>query len=407
MAGARARTHYGALHETTSIHGVPQQVAEPVLVTYRSVGIGLYGVAMRFLGMPLEKMALYLNSSQVSASARGGKSQFRQALHLTFREGYLAPYRVVGPASLVAWFFQYSAMGFAFQFFDHGLSQMLGVQPVYYGAQLMEPPPTHQDTNSSNSLYRLKSSFKTLLAPILSSALETMVSNRAEVQRYYGREQFSLIEQGIRRSAMSKAAGIGMAFGPNLMRNQIMCQTTFILTPITYKLYFPQEQKNQTTLFWFGLGMNVFVGNVVAITQQALWGRSLDHLAAQAKLHPSEGLSIDYSKVIRHGLETEGMKAFFTIPKWSSRVMMNAPAQGVLPWFYNEILPLGEEVILQGFDSWVYRPFLLALQDVQEEYQQSRSVASQSHIRILGSSPSQQQQSRAIMMGGQQQPASD
>ena len=38
-----------------------------------------------------------------------------------------------------------------------------------------------------------------------------------------------------------------------------------------YKLYYPQEQKGVTSLFWFGLGFNIFAGNVVAITQQSLW----------------------------------------------------------------------------------------------------------------------------------------
>lgn len=85
--------------------GLPYSIAEPALVTYRSVGIGIFGVVMRFSGMPLEKIALYMNSSQVS-----GKGQLQQAVRLTFREGALAPYRVVGSASLVAWFFQYSVM---------------------------------------------------------------------------------------------------------------------------------------------------------------------------------------------------------------------------------------------------------------------------------------------------------
>ena len=95
--------------------GLPWAVADPALVTYRSVGIGLFGVLMRFAGMPLEKIALFMNSSQVS-----GKGQFRQAIRLTFREGALAPYKVVGGASLTAWFLQYSVMGFAFQLVDHG-----------------------------------------------------------------------------------------------------------------------------------------------------------------------------------------------------------------------------------------------------------------------------------------------
>ena len=85
--------------------GLPWAVAQPTLVAYRSAGIGLFGALMRFAGMPLEKLALYMNSSQVS-----GRGQFRQALALTFAEGPLAPYRVVGPSSLTAWFLQYSVM---------------------------------------------------------------------------------------------------------------------------------------------------------------------------------------------------------------------------------------------------------------------------------------------------------
>jgi hypothetical protein len=53
---------------------------------------------------------LFINSSQVS-----GKHQLSQALGLTFREGILAPYRVVGLGSLTAWLTQYGIMGLAFQ----------------------------------------------------------------------------------------------------------------------------------------------------------------------------------------------------------------------------------------------------------------------------------------------------
>ena len=86
---------------------LPLSVVEPILVTYRSAGIGAFGVVMRFAGMPLEKIALYMNSSQVS-----GRNQFAKATRLTFSEGMIAPYRVVGPASILAWFLQYSVMGF-------------------------------------------------------------------------------------------------------------------------------------------------------------------------------------------------------------------------------------------------------------------------------------------------------
>jgi hypothetical protein len=240
--------------------GLPDGVAEGTLVTYRSIGIGLFGVGMRFAGMPLEKIALFMNSSQVS-----GKNPFRQSMRLTFQEGALAPYRVVTGASLTAWFLQYGVMGFAFQFFDHGLSNLMGVKPMYYGQQLMDPA-TRNDESSS---YKAKFAAKTLLAPMLAASIESKVSNRAEVQRYFGPEKFAKIEARMARGTIARAAG--PAFMSNFMRNCVMCNTTFIMTPLTYKLYFPQEEKSMSTLFCYGLGMNIFVGNVVAISQQALW----------------------------------------------------------------------------------------------------------------------------------------
>ncbi|CAB9511442.1 expressed unknown protein [Seminavis robusta] len=327
---------------------LPASVADPALLTYRSVGIGCFGVLMRFGGMPLEKIALFMNSSQVS-----GKGQFGQAIQLTFKDGALAPYRVVGRASLVAWFFQYSVMGFAFQLVDQGLSKMMGVPATPYGSELMKPPgsSTGQEGDQASLDFRIKSAAKTLLAPILAASLESKVSNRAEVQRYFGKQQFATIESNLlaQRSYPLLSRMAGPAFFPSAMRNTIMCQTTFVLTPITYKLYFPQEHKTKSSLFWYGLSMNIFVGNVAAITQQALWGRSLDMLAEKGR--------IDYSAVIRQGLHKEGIAAFFTVPKWGSRVLMNAPAQGVLPWFYNDVLPLGERTVLAAVKTCVYEPF--------------------------------------------------
>ncbi|KAH8068392.1 hypothetical protein JL721_6741 [Aureococcus anophagefferens] len=39
------------------------------------------------------------------------------------------------------------------------------------------------------------------------------------------------------------------------------------------------------------------------------------------------------------GYKAEGLGAFITAPKWFSRVMMNAPIQGTMPWFYNSVPP--------------------------------------------------------------------
>jgi hypothetical protein len=89
-----------------------------------------------------------------------------------------------------------------------------------------------------------------------------------------------------------------------------------------------------------------FAGNAIAITMQALWGRALDYSVETGK-----GRNINYMDVIRSSLKKEGVSAFFTVPKWSSRILMNAPVQGSLPWFYNNVLPLGEDRVL-GAVRW-------------------------------------------------------
>jgi hypothetical protein len=325
--------------EKAAEQGLPIMMAHPTLMTYRSVGIGVFGAVMRFAGMPLEKIALFMNSSQVQ-----GKGQFAQAIRLTFKEGALAPYRVVGPTSLYAWFLQYSVMGVAFQLFDHSLSRLLDVEPVYYGPDLMKPAPIPQDSSKSSMDYHLRSAAVRLSSPFLAACLESTMSNRAEVQRYFGPAKFADMRKSLPMNAVTRT--MGPAFRANVMRNVIMCQTSFLLTPMTYRLYFPQEHKSKTTLFWYGLGLNIFVGNVVGITQQSLWGRSLDYFQQHGHIH--------YRSIIQEGLRKEGTAAFFTLPKWFSRVLMNAPAQGTLPWFYNEVLPLGEDLALQTVKSIFY-----------------------------------------------------
>jgi len=184
---------------------------------------------------------------------------------------------------------------------------------------------------------------KALLAPVLAGSIESVVANRAEAQRYYGITQFAKIEAQLGWNALGRVCG--PAFLVNASRNFIMSSTSFILSPLAFAYYYPQERKSPQSLFWFALGMNVFVGNQVAITQQALWGRSLDY-AAQGG-----GRNISYGAVIRDSLRAEGIGAFYTPAKWFTRVLMNAPAQGTLPWFYNQVLPAGEEPVLAAATS--------------------------------------------------------
>ena len=56
--------------------------------------------------------------------------------------------------------------------------------------------------------------------------------------------------------------------------------------------------------------------------------------------------NIHYQDVVKDAVKKEGVAAFYTVPKWAARVMMNAPVQGTLPWFYNEVLSLAEELLL-------------------------------------------------------------
>jgi len=325
-------------NDDKEIDALPESVESAFVVTYRSVGLGVYGAVMRYAGMPLEKIALFMNSGQVS-----GSNQLRQALDLTFQDGqrrsFLAPYKVVGPASGVAWFLQYSVMGMVFQICDKSLSSALGIKPMHYGAQLMEDPENDEQT-SRDAITTTKVCAKLVLAPIFAGTIESTVSNRAEVQRYFGLKKFCQIENSLKWNPLSKYCG--QAFFANASRNCIMSATSFVITPALYRQYFPQEHKSTTSLFWFGLGVNIFCGNAVAITQQALWGRALDYAASPTQNKGAAARNINYSTVIRDGLAKEGYSAFFTGPKWASRVMMNAPVQGTLPWFYNDILPLAE-----------------------------------------------------------------
>jgi hypothetical protein len=351
--------------------GLPVSIAKPTLVAYRSIGIGVFGATMRYCGMPMEKIALYMNSSQVS-----GKNPFAQAIRLTFAEGAMAPYRVVGSTSIAAWFFQYSVMGVAFQFFDQTLSQLFGVRPMYYGDELME---RHVPVANEPLDYQLRYGFKTIMSPMLAATLEAKVANRAEVQRYFGPTKYAEMMKGMKMGPLGRA--VGPAFMPGCLRNIIMCQTTFLLTPLTYRIYFPQEHKDKTSFFWYGLGMNMFVGNVFAITQQALWGRSLDYLAQNGNIH--------YRSVIEQGLAKDGMAAFFTVPKWFSRVLMNAPAQGTLPWFYNEVLPMGEEAVLRTVKTTVYDPFLKDTCEASTEIADTLTRKSSQVTDALAAKPTQ------------------
>eukprot|EP01050_Picozoa_sp_SAG11_P012216 SAG11_NODE_1345_length_5147_cov_3.840729_7_plen_76_part_00 len=46
-----------------------------------------------------------------------------------------------------------------------------------------------------------------------------------------------------------------------------------------------------------------------------------------------------HRRMAQESFASEGRAAFFTAEKWFARVLMNAPAQGTIPWFYNKVKP--------------------------------------------------------------------
>eukprot|EP01050_Picozoa_sp_SAG11_P012212 SAG11_NODE_1345_length_5147_cov_3.840729_3_plen_117_part_00 len=55
-------------HNNVDERGIPKHIRETVEVVYRSAGLGIWGAALRYVGMPLEKIAIISNSSQVCRS---------------------------------------------------------------------------------------------------------------------------------------------------------------------------------------------------------------------------------------------------------------------------------------------------------------------------------------------------
>jgi len=280
---------------------LPPTLEQAVEVGYRSTGLGIWGIGLRSLGMPLEKIAMTANSSQVS-----GRGQMGQAFRLVFKDGWLAPYKVITSRSMVAWFFQYSIMGFAFQLADRALSRAFCVDELVYGDELFKPkPPPRNDLSATD---RAKAAVKTALAPICAGSFESLVSNKAEVQRFYGLQQFDRVEKMVSKNSGILQRAAGQAFAVSCARNSVMSSSSFVFTPYLFMLTMPESHKDNTSLFWFGLGFNIFCGNVVGVTLQSFWGRSLDYIAREGR--------VDYRVVVREGLRQDGVAAFLTPTKW-------------------------------------------------------------------------------------------
>jgi len=330
----------GKSQETTN--ELPSELQRAVLVVYRSFGLGIWGCVLRSAGMPLEKVALEANSGRVS----GNGSQLMQAIKQVYARGFADPFLCITTRSLRAWFLQYGMMGFTFQLLDIGLSRVLGVPSQPIGPQVFMKQDTETSSSGKNSVDVGLMIFKGVAAPLLAGGVESFVANKAECERYLGPAQLSRVmgSKALATTVVSRVAfAAGPAFLPNMLRNFVMAEVSFVATPNLFRATLSDDQKTPTSLFWFGLGMNVFIGNGIAIMLQSLWGRSLDHLHTRKGV---TGTQIQYPTLIRSALNANGMKAFFSPGKWCARVLMNAPAQGTIPWFNNVVLPLGDKRVL-------------------------------------------------------------
>ena len=64
---------------------------------------------------------------------------------------------------------------------------------MVYGDELFEPAKA-ASAESATVSYKAKAAVKTLAAPAVAGMIESVVSNRAEVQRFFGIEKMTKIE---------------------------------------------------------------------------------------------------------------------------------------------------------------------------------------------------------------------
>ena len=100
----------------------------------------------------------------------------------------------------------------------------------------MRPPEPKRDAApAAGAMFAAKA----VLTPITAGTIESVVSNRAETQRFWGLEKSSAIEARLGWSALGRACG--PAFVANAARNAVMSTTSFVATPLLYLNFFPQE----------------------------------------------------------------------------------------------------------------------------------------------------------------------
>jgi hypothetical protein len=298
----------------------------------------------------VQKIALEANSGRVKRIL-GGESEMRQAVRQVMERGWKDPWKVVTLRSVWAWFIQYGLMGLAFQSLDFGLANLMGVQPQPNGRQIFEQRMQDEDKLKPSSFQGTLLVMKGIMAPFLAGTVESMVANKAEVTRYLGPAEFKSLESRIHPANTSSLVArlyraAGPAFLPNATRNFIMSGTSFVVTPTLFQL-FPEHARTPQNLFLFGLLMNMGPGNGLAITMQSLWGRSLDAINTTPAQSPLSPVRINYKQVVSSAYQKHGVTAFFTPTRWFTRVLMNSPAQGTVPWFTNFVLPKGEATVLR------------------------------------------------------------
>ena len=90
------------------------------------------------------------------------------------------------------------------------------------------------------------------------------MANRAECQRFYGKQKFAQVEKALSWGPVARQCG--PAYLANASRNFVMSATSFVVTPTLYRNHFPQVTLTRTLTLTPPLSLTLFLSLTLTIT---------------------------------------------------------------------------------------------------------------------------------------------
>ena len=137
------------------------------------------------------------------------------------------------------------------------------------------------------------------------------MSNRAETQRFWGLGKSAAIERQLGWSALGRACGPAFVAEFCQKCGHVHHQLRRDALVVPARLPAGAQVALVVILVWPLREVAVFAGNVVAITQQSLWGRVLNYV------EEGGGRNANYRAIVGEACRKEGLSAFFTPPNGS------------------------------------------------------------------------------------------